>query len=157
MAEMIEIRNVSKTGKETNFSLNPFMVRFSVSRDDEARITALKIVARDTEIEIGRFLTPDDKANFAAVFAPAIFSAMRRIGSSGVIWSYENKQALLQHLPEGCMLMDSFGSSEAVGLGGSTLPVAGLFLCGAGSHPGGGVYGLPGRIAASRLKRFLTR
>ncbi|HEX6867077.1 MAG TPA: AMP-binding protein [Caulobacteraceae bacterium] len=46
-------------------------------------------------------------------------SAMRRIGSSGVIWSYENKQGLLRHLPEGCMLMDSFGSSEAVGLGGS--------------------------------------
>lgn len=45
--------------------------------------------------------------------------AMRRIGSSGVIWSYENKQGLLKHLPEGCMLMDSFGSSEAVGLGGS--------------------------------------
>jgi acyl-CoA synthetase (AMP-forming)/AMP-acid ligase II len=46
-------------------------------------------------------------------------SAMRRIGSSGVIWSFENKQGLLKHLPEGCMLMDSFGSSEAVGLGGS--------------------------------------
>ncbi len=46
-------------------------------------------------------------------------SAMRRIGSSGVIWSYETKQGLLRHLPEGCMLMDSFGSSEAVGLGGS--------------------------------------
>ena len=73
--DALEIRNVSKTGKETNFSLNPFMVRFSVSRDDEARITALKIVARDTEIEIGRFLTPDDKANFAAVFAPALHRA----------------------------------------------------------------------------------
>ena len=73
--DALEIRNVSKTGKETNFSLNPFMVRFSVSRDDGARITALKIVARDTEIEIGRFLTPDDKANFAAVFAPALHRA----------------------------------------------------------------------------------
>ena len=73
--DALEIRNVSKTGKETNFSLNPFMVRLSVSRDDEARITALKIVARDTEIEIGRFLTPDDKANFAAVFAPALHRA----------------------------------------------------------------------------------
>ena len=73
--DALEIRNVSKTGKETNFSLNPFMVRFSVSRDDEARITALKIVARDTEIEIGRFLAPDDKANFAAVFAPALHRA----------------------------------------------------------------------------------
>jgi phytoene dehydrogenase-like protein len=27
-------------------------------------------------------------------------------------------------------------------------PVAGLYLCGAGSHPGGGVTGLPGWLAA---------
>jgi phytoene dehydrogenase-like protein len=32
-------------------------------------------------------------------------------------------------------------------------PVAGLFLCGAGSHPGGGVMGLAGRNAARQLMR----
>jgi len=32
-------------------------------------------------------------------------------------------------------------------------PVAGLYLCGAGSHPGGGVTGLPGRLAAERILR----
>jgi len=45
----------------------------------------------------------------------------------------------------------------AAGLGGDTLPVAGLFLGGAGSHPGGGVNGLPGRIAAARVSRFLAQ
>jgi phytoene dehydrogenase-like protein len=30
-------------------------------------------------------------------------------------------------------------------------PMKGFFLCGAGSHPGGGVNGLPGRNAAKRL------
>jgi phytoene dehydrogenase-like protein len=45
----------------------------------------------------------------------------------------------------------------ATGLGGDTLPVAGLFLGGAGIHPGGGINGLPGRIAAARVKRFLDR
>lgn len=45
----------------------------------------------------------------------------------------------------------------AYGLGGDTLPVAGLFLGGAGSHPGGGVNGLPGKIAASRVQRFLAK
>ena len=30
-------------------------------------------------------------------------------------------------------------------------PLAGLFLCGAGSHPGGGVTGMPGRNAARRI------
>jgi len=44
----------------------------------------------------------------------------------------------------------------AVGLGGESLPVAGLFLGGAGIHPGGGVNGLPGKIAAGRVQRFLA-
>ncbi|MBI1405391.1 MAG: AMP-binding protein [Caulobacter sp.] len=42
-----------------------------------------------------------------------------RLGSSGTVWSFENKQGLLKHLPEGCVIFDSLGSSEAVGLGGS--------------------------------------
>jgi acyl-CoA synthetase (AMP-forming)/AMP-acid ligase II len=46
------------------------------------------------------------------------FSAMRRLGSSGTVWSMENKQGLLKHLPE-CSIFDSLGSSEAVGLGAS--------------------------------------
>ena len=45
----------------------------------------------------------------------------------------------------------------APGLGGDRLPIAGLFLGGAGSHPGGGVNGLPGRIAAGRVSRFLSQ
>lgn len=40
------------------------------------------------------------------------------ISSSGVMWSRENKDGLLGHLP-GVVLFDSLGSSEAVGLGGS--------------------------------------
>ena len=40
------------------------------------------------------------------------------ITSSGVMWSQENKDGLLRHLPQ-AILFDSFGSSEAVGLGGS--------------------------------------
>jgi fatty-acyl-CoA synthase len=47
-------------------------------------------------------------------------SSLRRIGSSGTVWNFENKQALLEHLPPGCVLFDSLGSSEAVGVGGST-------------------------------------
>jgi 3-oxocholest-4-en-26-oate---CoA ligase len=43
-------------------------------------------------------------------------TSLRRIGSSGVVWSMENKQGLLRHLPT-CSIFDSLGSSEAVGLG----------------------------------------
>jgi len=32
-------------------------------------------------------------------------------------------------------------------------PLQGLYLCGAGSHPGGGLTGLPGRLAAERILR----
>jgi 3-oxocholest-4-en-26-oate---CoA ligase len=45
-------------------------------------------------------------------------SRLRVISSSGVMWSQETKDALLEHLPE-VILFDSFGSSEAVGLGAS--------------------------------------
>ncbi len=40
------------------------------------------------------------------------------ITSSGVMWSHDNKQGLLGHIPQ-VILFDSYGSSEAVGLGGS--------------------------------------
>lgn len=45
----------------------------------------------------------------------------------------------------------------AYGLGGASLPVAGLFLGGAGIHPGGGVNGMPGRLAARRAERYLGK
>ena len=36
-------------------------------------------------------------------------------------------------------------------------PIAGLYLCGAGTHPGGGVTGAPGHNAAHRILRDLGR
>ena len=36
-------------------------------------------------------------------------------------------------------------------------PLAGLYLCGAGSHPGGGIMGAPGRIAALELLKEWNR
>ena len=44
--------------------------------------------------------------------------SLKRIISSGTMWSAENKQGLLKHLPH-VMLMDSLGSSEALGLASS--------------------------------------
>ncbi len=45
-------------------------------------------------------------------------SSVRGITSSGVMWSQEVKEGLLRHLPQ-AMLVDSYGSSEAVGMGAS--------------------------------------
>lgn len=45
-------------------------------------------------------------------------ASVRSMSSSGSMWSQENKRGLLNHIP-GAMIADSFGSSEAVGLGAS--------------------------------------
>jgi fatty-acyl-CoA synthase len=45
-------------------------------------------------------------------------SSIRTIGSSGVMWSQDNKAGLLRHMPQ-ALLTDAFGSSEAIGLGTS--------------------------------------
>jgi 3-oxocholest-4-en-26-oate---CoA ligase len=45
-------------------------------------------------------------------------SALTMMSSSGVMWSQETKEGLLEHLPQ-AVLVDSYGSSEAVGLGAS--------------------------------------
>lgn len=45
-------------------------------------------------------------------------SSVVQMGSSGVMWSQENKQGLLEHVPQ-MAITDSFGSSEAVGMGAS--------------------------------------
>ncbi len=45
-------------------------------------------------------------------------STVRSMSSSGSMWSQENKRGLLSHIPQ-AMIADSFGSSEAVGLGAS--------------------------------------
>ena len=47
-------------------------------------------------------------------------SSVRMIVSSGVMWSYEVKQGLLEHMPE-AMLSDGFSSSEAIGMGNSVM------------------------------------
>jgi len=51
-------------------------------------------------------------------------SSLNIISSSGVMWSRETKQGLLTHAPQ-LMLIDSFSSSEAVGMGMSITTAAG--------------------------------
>ncbi|WP_196260336.1 DUF2244 domain-containing protein [Pelagibacterium limicola] len=70
--DALDIRRVNPRGRETHFSFNPFYVRFSVVRDNENRVTALKLMTRGKQTEIGRFLTPYDKDQFARTFADAL-------------------------------------------------------------------------------------
>jgi phytoene dehydrogenase-like protein len=50
-----------------------------------------------------------------------------------------------------------FSARPVLGHADYRMPVAGLYLCGAGAHPGGGVTGLPGRNAAMAIARDLRR
>jgi phytoene dehydrogenase-like protein len=51
-----------------------------------------------------------------------------------------------------------FGERPVPGWGGGArTPVAGLYLCGSGAHPGGGVMGAPGRNAAMTVLEDLAR
>ena len=52
-------------------------------------------------------------------------SSVAVISSSGVMWSQENCAGLLRHMPQ-AILFDSFGSSEAVGLGASVVDGRGV-------------------------------
>ncbi len=60
-------------------------------------------------------------------------------------------------LTEGCLhhgqmgLEQMFAMRPVPGWGQYATPIANLYLCGAGSHPGGGLTGLPGRNAARQI------
>ena len=49
----------------------------------------------------------------------------------------------------GALHLDQFYSMRPIpGYAAHKMPVAGVYLCGSGAHPGGGVSGLPGHNAA---------
>ena len=57
----------------------------------------------------------------------------------------------------GAMGLDQlFSARPVLGHGDYRTPVAGLYLCGSGTHPGGGVTGAPGFNAAREMLRDLA-
>ena len=50
-----------------------------------------------------------------------------------------------------------FSARPVLGSADYRMPIAGLYLCGAGAHPGGGVTGIPGRNAAREILRDARR
>jgi phytoene dehydrogenase-like protein len=74
----------------------------------------------------------------AELLTPADIAA--RVGITGGHW-HHGELALDQYL----MLRPVPGAAQY------QAPVAGLYLCSAGTHPGGGVLGTPGRLAAAQL------
>jgi phytoene dehydrogenase-like protein len=58
----------------------------------------------------------------------------------------------------GALSLDQlFVARPVLGNANYRMPVRGLYLCGSGAHPGGGVTGLPGRNAAREIIRDMRR
>ncbi|HEV7277836.1 MAG TPA: DUF2244 domain-containing protein [Devosiaceae bacterium] len=73
--DQLELRQVSPGGEEQLRRFNPFHVKLVIDRDFDERTTGLHLRTRDDDIEIGAFLTSDDKASFAKVFGTALKKA----------------------------------------------------------------------------------
>jgi uncharacterized membrane protein len=74
-ADQLELKQISPAGKEQLVRFNPFFVKLVIDRDFNERTTALHLRTRDSDTEIGAFLSPDDKASFAKVFGTALKKA----------------------------------------------------------------------------------
>jgi phytoene dehydrogenase-like protein len=109
--------------------------RLKAGWTDEAREAFL-----NTAIETIARYSPDlrERITAAEILTPADIEREFRI--TGGHWHHGELQA-------DQMLM----SRPVSGWSGYDAPVDGLFLCGAGSHPGGGVSGVPGLNAARRI------
>ena len=58
----------------------------------------------------------------------------------------------------GALSLDQlFAARPVLGHGSYRAPIPGLYLCGSGAHPGGGVTGVPGHNAAREILRDLSR
>jgi phytoene dehydrogenase-like protein len=58
----------------------------------------------------------------------------------------------------GALSLDQlFSARPVLGAANYRMPIDGLYLCGSGAHPGGGVTGLPGRNAAREIARDFKR
>jgi uncharacterized membrane protein len=76
--DQLELRQVAPGGEEKLRRFDPFVVKLVIDRDIDERTTGLHLRTREDDIEIGAFLTTDDKASFAKIFGTALKKARNR-------------------------------------------------------------------------------
>lgn len=69
------VRKVSAGGQTSERRFNPFFVRLRSEEDPDYGLTRLAIAHRREEVEIGAFLAPFERADFARVFGGALAKA----------------------------------------------------------------------------------
>ena len=70
--EVLTVRKVAPNGRAREFRFNPYWARLEIDRAAEEGITRIRIASHGRRLDIGRFLTPDDRDSFAAAFANAL-------------------------------------------------------------------------------------
>ncbi|MHA1188843.1 MAG: DUF2244 domain-containing protein [Alphaproteobacteria bacterium] len=71
----LTIRKVAANGRAHVDIFNPAWVRLDIARDNEDSVAAIHVFFRDKAVQIGAFLNPQDRTEFAAAFADALMSA----------------------------------------------------------------------------------
>jgi phytoene dehydrogenase-like protein len=108
---------------------------------------------------------PAEKARFAEVvvstvceFAPNFRAAIMASHALSPLDLEERFGLVDGDIFHGQLSLDQlFSARPVLGAAAYRLPVPGLYLCGAGAHPGGGVTGVPGHNAAREIIRDFKR
>ena len=74
--EMI-IRKVLPSGRQKQFSFNPLWVNFKIDRHEDFGVTGMRLREAGRELELGKFLNPDDRSSFASAFRAALADIRR--------------------------------------------------------------------------------
>lgn len=75
--EQLLIRQVSASGRIRAYQFNPFRTRFHITRKDDIGIIQMQLHSDGRALDIGRFLPPDDRENFASAFSNALTRSRR--------------------------------------------------------------------------------
>ena len=76
-SDQIEFQTTDSLGETTMRRLDPTRVRLLLTRDADEKTTAVRLRDGKDELELGAFLTPEDKSSFAK----ALGTALRRARS----------------------------------------------------------------------------
>jgi uncharacterized membrane protein len=73
----LRIRRVSHRGQVAEWTFNPLWVRLDMEVDEDFGIEHLYLISRGRQIQIARFLGPDEKASFYKGLVEALNAAKR--------------------------------------------------------------------------------
>jgi uncharacterized membrane protein len=73
----LRVRRVSHRGQVAEWTFNPLWVRLDMEVDEDFGIEHLYLISRGHQIQIARFLGPDEKASFYKGLVEALNAAKR--------------------------------------------------------------------------------